>query len=116
MLSKFKWGWSFLTQNKQLLHAYATCLSDSDVQMAEDQYFKQIQYDQDCRHDLGLSCIFLSLPQHLSIWLLSSIIFRLHILYVISLLLSAYMFCLPLIGWLFLAYIFLYFSVVVQCD
>lgn len=52
-LSKFKWGHSFLTLNKELLDLYASCKNSSEVVEAQNSYLaKEQQERKDRRGDV----------------------------------------------------------------
>lgn len=54
LLSKFKWGHSFVEQNGHLLDLYTACATAEEVQKVQEEHLKQLQYDHDHRQDKGM--------------------------------------------------------------
>ena len=58
LLSKFKWGHSFVEQNGHLLDLYLACTTAEEVQKVQEEHLKQLQYDHEHRQDKGgLVCV-----------------------------------------------------------
>ena len=53
LLSKFKWGHSFVEQNGHLLDLYLACTTAEEVQKVQEEHLKQLQYDHEHRQDKG---------------------------------------------------------------
>ena len=56
LLSKFKWGNSFVEQNSQLLDAYAKCQTPEDVQKVQDEHMEMLEAEYQQRKEIGKWC------------------------------------------------------------
>ncbi|KAK3921705.1 18S rRNA aminocarboxypropyltransferase [Frankliniella fusca] len=54
-LSKFKWGKSFITLNKEILDIYVSCKNSSEVVAAQNSYLDRVQQERRDRKDLPSS-------------------------------------------------------------
>ena len=70
LLSKFKWGHSFVEQNGHLLDLYLACTTAEEVQKVQEEHLKQLQYDHEHRQDKGgLVCVCVCVCVHVFVYM-----------------------------------------------
>ena len=68
LLSKFKWGHSFVEQNGHLLDLYLACTTAEEVQKVQEEHLKQLQYDHEHRQDKG-GLVFVCVCMHVFVYM-----------------------------------------------